>query len=491
MTEILLLNQSRTHIFVALGLGMLLGLGSVLLSPLLMLTGLVGLGFLILLVKRPEIGLLIHIVITSTLINETNLPKIPIGVGRILITDLILLALIGLIIVRALTDHDFKIVHTPLDLPLLGFLGIAFLSTFIAINQSRLTISDSLGEIRVITGYLTFFVVTNLVREERQLRDLLRGLLFLATGVAFAMIAQFLLGSHVQILPGRVETLGTEGVSFMGVTRIIPPGESLVFTAFLATTVSIIIDKLTLQKAGVIVAWGLTGFGVVLTFKRNLWIAICLGILLLAIVSGLRNRLKIAGGILIVILAAALLLSPIFSQSGSEASKLVTGAFNRLTSLTKPNTFEDPDSSLRWRDFEYQYAIPQIVSHPLIGLGQGARYRPFVIGKDWKLFDGRGFIHNGYLSIIVKSGLLGFLSLLAFSLIVLVHGFKFWARIPNLQFQAILLGFTLAYLGILIGSVVSPMIVTGWWTPIIGIIVGINEVILSKGVTKNMEVPAS
>src|SRR5690349_21734090 len=148
MTEILLHNQSRAPVFVALGLGMLLGLGSVLFSPLLMLTGLVALAFLILLVKRPEIGLLIYIVITSTLINETNLPKIPIGVGRILITDLILLALLGLIVVRALTDHDFKIVHTLLDLPLIGFLGIAFLSTFIAINQSRLTISDSLGEIR-------------------------------------------------------------------------------------------------------------------------------------------------------------------------------------------------------------------------------------------------------------------------------------------------------------------------------------------------------
>jgi dipeptide/tripeptide permease len=49
-----------------------------------------------------------------------------------------------------------------------------------------------------------------------------------------------------------------------------------------------------------------------------------------------------------------------------------------------------------------------------------------------------------------------------------------------------LLGFTLAYLGILIGSIVSPMIMTSWWTPVIGFILGINEVILTKVVKKDM-----
>ena len=72
-------------------------------------------------------------------------------------------------------------------------MAIAFLSTVIAIIQLRLTFNDSLGEVRVIMSYLTFFVVTNLVRKERRLRHLLRGLFFLATAVSLAMIAQYVL----------------------------------------------------------------------------------------------------------------------------------------------------------------------------------------------------------------------------------------------------------------------------------------------------------
>jgi len=71
-----------------------------------------------------------------------------------------------------------------------------------------------------------------------------------------------------------------------------------------------------------------------------------------------------------------------------------------------------------------------------------------------------------------------------------VRGFKLWRRIPNPKLQAILLGFTLAYLGMLIGSIVNPIIMKGNWTPVIGFIIGINEVILTKVITKPMGMAA-
>jgi O-antigen ligase len=476
-------NKRITQIGVAIMAGFLLGLASTMLDPLWVLVGITTLACFFIFIKRPEVGLLGYLVITSTIINGDSLPRISIGVGKILITDIILLTLLSFIIIRVLVEHDCKIVHTPLDLPLISFLGVAFLSTFIAINQSRLTINGSLGETRVFVSYLTFFVVTNLVRDERRLRSLIRILFCLATIVAVAMIAQFLLGNHVQILSGRVETLGTEGVSVMGVTRIIPPGESLVFIAFLAITVTLIIAKLGFKNLPAILIWVLTGIGVILTFKRNLWIAVFLAFLLLMLLSRWETRLRMAGGILAIIFMATILLLTILSQSVSETNKLVTGTLDRLFSLANPRTFEDPNSSLRWRDFEYQYAIPQIISHPLIGLGLGAIYRPFVIKKDGEGFDGRKYTHNGHLYIIVKSGLLGYTCFVVLSLLALARGFKFWRKIPNLQFRAVLLGFTLAYLGILIGSIVSPMIVTAWWTPVIGVLLGVNEVILAGAIS--------
>jgi O-antigen ligase len=474
-------NSKQIYNIIALGTGILLGVASILFAPLNVLIGLAALGFLFVLIRRPEIGLLGYLVITATLINGSDLPRISLGVGRLLITDVVLLILLGQIIVQAFLYRDYIIVHTPLDFPLLAFVGIALFSTGIAIIQSRLTIQFSLGQIRSIISYLTFFVVTNQVRQEKQLRTLLRGMLVFAIVVSLAMIAQFIMGSSVQILPGRVEILGTEGVRFAGVTRIIPPGESLIFPALIVVAIFLTISKLKPKNIPEMSVLGLIGLAVVLTFKRNLWFAVFLALFLLALLGSWRIRLKVIGGMLLIVMLA-IIIFPItsdFNQTGSEANRLIRGVLYRLTSLTDPQTFEDPNSSLRWRDFEYQYAIPQINLHPIIGSGLGAIYRPYVIGRDREESVGSTFIHNGHLDIIVKSGILGYFSFFMFSAIVLVRGFKLWLKIPDPQFQAVFLGFTLAYLGILIGSIVSPMIVTAWWTPVIGIMAGINEVILT------------
>ncbi len=404
------------------------------------------------------------------------------------LTDIILLVLLGLIIMRALVDRDFKAAHTPLDFPLLAFLGIALLSTGVAIIQSRVTINYSLGQVRSIISYLYFFTVTNLVRQEKQLHSLLKGMFFLAIIVALAMIAQFILGDSVRILPGRVETLDTEGVDFTGITRIIPPGESLIFPAFLALTTILMIKKMGFKNAPELIGWVLTGLAVILTFKRNLWIVSFLAFFLLSFFSSWKIRLKMAGAGLLVISLTFIILTilPILSQNGSEANKLIDGVFYRLGSLADIRTFDDPNSSLNWRDFEYQYALPQIALHPFTGIGLGTTYRPSVIGRDPVVSRGSTFIHNGHLDIIVKSGVLGYISYLLFAFIALARGYKFWRIVP-IQFQAVFIGFTLAYLGILIGSIVSPMIVTAWWTPVIGVMIGINEVVLAKSLTKKID----
>lgn len=475
-------NNLAFQIIASCVLGLAVGVASV--WPILLF--IIGTIYVIyVVVKRSEIGLLGYLVLSSTLINNNDLPRISIGVGRLLITDIILLALLGLIMLRALFDRDFKIARSPLSTPLLIFVGVALFSTGVAIFQSRVTISHSLSQIRVFISYLAFFVVTNLVRQEGQISTLLKGTYLLAIIVSSAMIAQFILGNSVQILPGRVETLGTEGVSFMGVTRIIPPGEALIFPAFLVVTTMLIIGKLKFRNILELLSWGMTGIAVILTFKRNLWIAASIVLILLAFLGSWRNRVKMVGGILLLTILFSTL--SIFSQGPSEANRLINGVLHRISSLADPQTFEDPNSSLRSRDIEYRYALPHIASRPIMGLGLGAIYRPRIMGWDPEGTTGSTYIHNGHLDIIVKTGVLGYISFLVFTTIALVRGFKYWHTINDLQLKSIYLGFTLAYLGILIGSFVSPMIVTAWWTPVIGIMLGTNEAILSNSLPRNME----
>ena len=124
------------------------------------------------------------------------------------------------------------------------------------------------------------------------------------------------------------------------------------------------------------------------------------------------------------------------------------------------------------------------MSHPLTGLGLGAKYRPFDSRIDYREeeWDARGFIHNGHLAVLLSTGLPGYLCLMWLSLAFLVRGFRYWQRIPSSETRGAVLGFTLAYVGVLIGAIVNSMFTYWTWTPVIGIMMGINEVALRKAV---------
>jgi len=449
-----------------------------------MLVALAGVGLVLATLKRPEIALLGILVATSSIVFEDRLPLIPIGIGSLHIPDLFLLALLGLIILRWLVEPDFKIIRTPLDWPLLAFYGVALLATFVAVFQSSVEFHIARREIRTVTYYLVFFAVTNLVREDRQLRLLLRGLFLLATIVATVMIAQFLLGESAPILPGRVETLSTLGTSYEGITRILPPGQSIMLVAFITSTAMLILDKFKPINMFRFLQWGLLGLAVVLTFTRGFWVQATLALFLLACLVRGQNRQRLIGWGLVVGFLAAIILLPAFDEPESQTASLARASFERLSTLVSGKTLGG--SSLQWRYVENEHALSQIAAHPLLGLGLGAKYRPYDPRIDYRgmKWDARDYIHNAHLWILMKSGLPGYLCLVWLSLAFLLRGFKYWRLVPNSQMKGIVLGFTLTYLGVLIGAVVSPMFMQWFWTPVIGIMMGVNEVVLGKVVQK-------
>jgi O-antigen ligase len=464
---------------------LLLGVASLWLSPLLVLGGVVAVFLALAMLKRPEIALLGILIATSSILSEDRLPVISIGIGSLHMPDILLVASLGLIVLRWLAEPDFKIMRTPLDWPLLAFYGMTLLSTFVGVLRSSVEIRAAIRAIRIVTYYLTFFTVTNLVREDCQLRLLLRGLLLLATIVAAAMVAQFVLGESVPVLPGRVETLFTQGKNYRGITRILPPGLSLVLVTFVTATITLVLGRFRPINALRFIQWGLLGLAVVLTFLRSYWVAVSIVLFLLAyLVRGQDRQRLIVGGLLVMSLAAIVLL-PIFYEPESQAAKLVSASLARLGTLGSNKTLGE--SSLQFRYVENEYALQQVAAHALIGLGLGARYRPWDPRLDWKNrdgsgFDGRAFLHNGHLWILVKSGLLGYLCLMWLSFAFLIRGFRHWRRIPDPQVRGTVLGFTLAYLGVLIGAVVNSTFVQWFWTPAIGIMMGVNEVALRKAV---------
>jgi len=466
-------------------IGLLLGIACLWVSPLLVLATLAAALFICAIPKRPEIAVLGILIATSSIVFEEKLPLISIGIGSLHMPDILLLGMLGLIAVRWFVDPDFRIVRTPLDWPLLIFYGLTLLTTFIAILQSSVEVREALRATRVLSYYLTFFIVTNLIRERRQLNFLLNGIFLLATIVASAMIGQFLAGDSVQLLPGRVEALETQGRIFEDVTRILPPGLSIILVSFVTIICILIQEKLKPLGLLKFVQCGILGMAIGATFLRSYWaVLIMVFFLLMFLLRGVGRLRLIRWGLLVLSLAAMVLLL-VFSDPGSRAAKLVGASIDRFSTLGSSGTFKGQDSSVDWRKIENGYAFSAIESNPLVGLGMGARYRPFDSRLDFRDTDGvdhdfRRLIHNGHLTILLQSGLLGYLSLLWLSLAFLMRGFRYWRSIPDHRMRGVVLGFTLVYLAVLIAAVANSTFMRWYWTPVIGIIMGINEVILMK-----------
>lgn len=466
------LSADGLHLGAACGLGLLLGAASLLLSPLLVLAALVGGFALVLALKRPEIALLGIVSATSTIVFADSIPLVKIGIGSLTIVDMALLGMLGLIALRWLAEPGFGLVHTPLDLPLLLFYGFSILATAVAIMQSSLEFRVAIKEVRVISYYLMFFIATNLLREERQRRFLLNGLLLLASGVALVMLAQYVVGPALNLLPGRVENLNTQGVSYTAITRILPPGQSLVVMAFIYLTIALVLEDFRAHQGLRFGQWGLLGMGVLLTFNRSYWIGIGLTLVFLACLSRGQDRRRLVVWGLIVVSVAAVLFASAALEPTLPFAPLLHASAVRLGTVVSGSAIEE--SSLQFRVIEDRYALAHLSPPPLLGLGLGAQYRPFT-ELDWEQYDGRAYIHNGHLWILLKSGLLAYLALLALALRFLWRGFKHWRHLPDAQGRAGVLAFSLTYLVVLLGSITSPMLMEWFWIAPIGLMMGLNE----------------
>jgi len=478
LPTVALLRKPPAELFAAGILGLLLGLVSLWISPLLALAVLLGITSAIVLLKRPELGIIGFIVLTSTIFSFKNIPAFHMGIGTVYLSDLLIFAFLAITLIHLFSDRGAKIIHSPLTLPLLLFIGIALFSTILGILRSNLTVQQVLGESRTIINYSTFLIIIYLCREKYQLKLVFNGIILAATLVAIIMIIQFIAGSSLRLLAGRIEVLYTEGVSDPGATRIIPPGYPLISVAFISLTVLFMLGDFRRTQIIKFLQWILIGISVLITYKRHIWGVVALSVVIMLFIINWQKRVKVFYGSQIFILLVVS-ITFLFSLSGtsSKVTILVNSVLNRAGSLFQSNTYEEK-SSLRWRDFEYQYAIPQVVTHPFLGLGLGATYRPFVPHRDNANFDGRTFIHNGHIGLMLKTGLLGYLCYLGLAVAFLYRGFKNWRLVSDPLLQKIAIGFTLSFLGLFLGSIIEPMVVEWDCTALIGVMMGMGETIL-------------
>ena len=326
----------------AVSASLLVGIACIWLSPLWTILGLVVTAFVYVVVKRPELALLVILIATSSIVFEDQLPLLTLGGISLHIPDFLLFGTLAIIAIRWLVEPGFKIMHTPLDGPLLLFCGLTLLSTFIAISKSSLDIVEARRMIRYMSYYLTFFIVTNLVRDRSQLNLLINGIFLLATVVAVAMIVQYISGVSLPFLPGRVETLNTQGTPYEDVSRILPPGWSIIMVSAVAISCILAQEKFRAQAFLRFLQLGLLGTAIVFTFIRAYWAALIFVLFLATyLVRGRQRQRLFAWWIVVFVLLVTIVLYGL-GEPKSQVGKLVGATYSRLGTLWSANTLNGP-----------------------------------------------------------------------------------------------------------------------------------------------------
>jgi len=179
-----------------------------------------------------------------------------------------------------------------------------------------------------------------------------------------------------------------------------------------------------------------------------------------------------------VILAGLFIMPQL--EMGGRARAYYDSLFLRLRSLFSPvDTLQS--ESLEWRKVEIEYAITNIVKHPLVGMGLGSDYRPRITWmdgyRDTRDWNSMSYIHNGYLFMLVDMGLLGLVPFLWFFYRFLARAFARWRSVRVPRDRAVAIGFTLGVVAILLSAMVSPRFFEWPGILVLATITGITEAI--------------
>lgn len=470
-------NISYPALLSYVAIGVVTGTLLIILPLAIYITLAVGIVAMYFIAKKPELGVLAIVVLISSIIFENSLPLVPIGIGSLHISDLLLFYLLGLIFFRWFSGRG-KIVKSPLNLPLILFYVIAILSAVISIQKYGNDFNYVIRFLRPLTYYLLFFVVLNLVRDTQRLRFLVKGLFAIGVVVAIAMVIQSIVGESVQLMPGRIEQSGTLDADF-NVLRLLPPGQTLIYLLFIiAITMSASVQwRASLRVFGVSVLLVL-GVGVLLTYNRTYWVATALACLMLLCMLTVRARRQaFAVAVLTMGIGACGL---VLFGGGRLVEETAHAVQARVMSLTTVKELRE-SGPIEDRHQENGYAIKQILRAPLFGTGLGANYRPLIYDpKD----DLTYYVHNGYLWLIKDMGIVGAAAFAWFYGGFIVRWFRTWKSTRDDLLSPMVLGSGLAVLGTLPMVLLNPLFMQWYSIVVLATVMGIAESTFSLRVQK-------
>lgn len=433
---------------------------------------------------KPELSILAMVVIISSILWEEDLPLIPLGPGSLHVTDILMLVLFSMAMVKRFTKRREMKSRSPLEKILALFMLSTTLSAVLSLVYFGLDFNNVTRLYRLICYYLIFYIITNLITTKRQIRFIIEGLFIVAALVAIAMLAQTIVGESVQILPEKTIVKASGLEEELNSIRMNPPGQTLVYITFVTALCFAVYQRgrsLFLSRyCFLLVA---LGAGVMLTYNRSYLVSIMVSLAVLLAVAGAGERKRLASllaGSAVLIMAVALV-----SWGGNEKLRGTFEAVSQryLTLFAGKNLVES--NSLNDRKLENGYAVQKIADSPLLGSGLSSDYRPAIYGPDDEITY---YVHNVYLWLILDLGLPGFALFLWFYLAFIVRAWKYSGRYQDPYLKSVATGAMLAGIGMLPMALVIPLFLE--WHSVVAIVIfiGLSETMIENKLYQSQDV---
>jgi O-antigen ligase len=316
-----------------------------------------------------------------------------------------------------------------------AFVGWAILCSLLAIARG-VFYKDSLLELRPLLQYL-LFVPLVLELDARRVRRLAWLLLLSSVVIALKALAYYAMG--------RGETALYTG----GGIRVMEVGFAYLLLAFVLSIALYLEDVGRKPTLALIAALNLCALAV--TFYRSALLALAVAVAFLIVVSPPRRR----AGLLKLGAGAALVVALVdYKQDVS--------ALHRLR--------------------EWKAAVGMIEAHPVLGNGLGARVgfvSPMYSPERHRMgyWSNDVYMHNSYMWVLTKMGLVGFGLFAALILLVLRTALVGLARTSPSEERGVLVGLSAGLVALLVLAVFGPMLTTVNTAPFVAFAFGAIHVL--------------
>lgn len=323
-------------------------------------------------------------------------------------SDALTLVSLGLFGLRWFLDGRPTVLPRLLTRPYFLFLSSIAASAILGLVIYRHPIPMVYADGRGFIAWLWLPLLYSLAINTRNgIQKLARVFVFVAAMIACVALVQYFTGLQL-VAAGRVADLDATSGS---VTRVQMHG-------FLFVSVAIVWALVALIEAPRRALW-LLPFMIILlaalyaNFGRGLWFWTGLALMLSAFVAGRKRGQAIA---------LVLFFASVFGLAGLSfvKPKVFENIIERVESVRDEGGAR---TSYGWRKLENSDALPHIFRNPILGLGLGAEYRRWI-NEVAKFDQHTRYVHNSFIFIALKTGLLSLLSLMAILLTAWWKGWK-------------------------------------------------------------------